>query len=82
MNLLCAEIIAWVRRLLPKRLLLNSVLVSGERGRLSSVSGMELRFGIALPRVKVMSRAKVRSMVKMVNFILKVCDLDVVGEVE
>jgi hypothetical protein len=42
---------------------------------------MGLRFGITLPRVEVMSRAKVRSMVKMVNFILKVCDLDVVGEV-
>jgi hypothetical protein len=42
---------------------------------------MELRFGIALPRVKVKRRAKVRSVVKMVNFILEVYDLDVVGEV-
>jgi hypothetical protein len=71
------ERMARVRRLLPKRLLLNSVSVSGERGRLPSVSGMGLRFGITLPRVEVMSRAKVRSMVKRVNFILKVYDLDV-----
>jgi hypothetical protein len=69
-----------VRRSLPRRLLLNSVSVSGNRGRLSSVSGTGLRFGIAIPRVKVM-RAKVRSVVKIVNFIVKAYDLDVVREV-
>jgi hypothetical protein len=42
---------------------------------------MGLRFGIALPTVKAIRRAKVRSVAKIVNFILKFYDLDVGGEV-
>ena len=67
-----------MRSLLPNRLLLNSISVSGERGEILLVSRMGLGRGVAMLRANEMRRAKVKSGVTMVNFILKIYDLDVV----